>query len=526
MMRLLHVSFLISICLLSGCDSKSQKADFVFLNGAEPESLDPAVITGQLEGRLVSSLFEGLTARDPTGSIVPGVAERWEISLDGRQYLFHLRSDARWSNGDPVTAYDFADSWKRTLLPQTAAEYAYQLYYIENAEAFNAGKLPDFNQVGVHALDDQRLEVRLTNPTPFFLDLCAFPTLMPVHMKTIQKYGEDEWIKPGHIVSNGPYTLEQWRINQRVRLLANPFYWDRANVGLNRIDALPTDNANTAFNLYSSGAADLTLDKNLIPAMLLDALRGRPDFHSSPFLGTYFYRFNVTRPPLNNPLVRQAIALAIDKKRIVEKVTRAGEPVADHFVPPGIHNYESPACLGHNPDEARELLRKAGYPGGKGFPTISLLYADQSIAKGVATEVQDMLHKELGITVQLAQQEWKVYLNSMSQLDYDIAASSWLGDYNDPNTFLDMFVTGGGNNRTGWSNARYDGLIQQAAKEVDVEKRKIILQEAEGLLCRDEAPIAPVYFYVGVQFYDPQKITGLVQNVLDEHPLKYIRKQN
>ncbi len=516
---------IVASCIFTACFPSAPRADLVILNGAEPESLDPAVITGQLEGRIVSALFEGLAARDPAGRVIPGVAEQWDISPDGKTYLFHLRSDARWSDGRPVTAHDFVNSWKRTLQPMTAAEYAYQLYYIKGAEEFNSGKQTDFNQVGVHAIDPRTLEVRLVHPTPFFLDLCAFPTLAPVPISVVEQWGDD-WIKPGHLVSNGAYMLEEWRINQRVRLRANPFYWDHSHVELQTIDALPTDKANTAFNIYTTGQADLILDKNLIPAMLLDALRNRPDFHSTPFLGTYFYRFNVTRPPMNHPLVRRAIGLAINKRRIVEKVTRAGEPIATHFVPPGTRQYESPPGEDFNPDKARQLLSEAGFPGGKGFPTITLLYADQSVAKGVATEVQDMLHKELGVTIQLAQQEWKVYLNSMSQLDYDIAASSWLGDYNDANTFLDMFVTGGGNNRTGWSSPRYDQLIRDAARELDPVQRAGIFQKAETLLIRDEAPIAPIYFYVGIQFFDPNRISGIEPNVLDEHPLKYLRKKN
>jgi oligopeptide transport system substrate-binding protein len=521
MIRFLQLFFL---CLLfTSCGPTRERADLVLLNGAEPESLDPSIITGQPEIRAVLCLFEGLTAHDPKAQIVPGVAKSWEISPDGKRYLFQLRSDARWSNGDPVTAFDFVRSWERTLSPSLASEYAYQLFYVKNAEDFNSGKLKDFSKVGVRALDALQLEVQLTNPTPFFLHLCAFVTLMPVHLKSIEEHG-DQWIKPGILVSNGAFKLEEWRINDRIRLRANPHYWDSSNVSLKTVDILPTVQANTAFNLYYTGAADLILDKGLIPSMLLDSLRTRPGFHTSSYLGNYFYRFNVNRKPFNDARVRKAFVQAINKQRIVTKVIKGGEQIADSLVPPGIPGYIPPKGLAYDPAAGRKLLAEAGYPNGKGFPAVSLLYNKSEQHEAIATEVQDMLQTELGIKVQLTQQEWKVYLNSMGSLDYDFCRGSWIGDYNDPNTFLDMFVTGGGNNRTGWSNAEYDRLIKKAAEELNPEKRAEIFQKAERILCTDELPIIPIHYYVAIQLYDPAKISGFEPNVLDEHPVKYIRK--
>lgn len=504
---------------LAACSDVSDRADLVFLNGAEPETLDPALITGQPEGRLASSLFEGLTRFSETGEAEPGVAESWELSEDGLTYTFRLRDDARWSNGDPVTADDFVASWRRTLDPSTASEYAYQLHYIRNGRAFNEGALDDFGQVGVRALDERALEVTLENPTPFFLDLCAFTTLLPVHLPSVLTHGDD-WIKPGRLVGNGAYTLEVWRINDRIRLRRNPRYWDAANVAMETVDVIPVSNANTAFNFYASGMADLMMDKGLVPPALMEALKKRPDFHAAPFLGTYFLRFNVTKPPFDDARVRRAISLVIDKERIVGKITRAGEVAADSLVPPGTAGYEPPPGPGHDPDLARELLAAAGYPGGEGFPRVGFLYNKSELNEAVAVEIQSMLGRELGIAIELRNQEWKVYLNSMSRLDYDIARSSWVGDYNDPNTFLDMFVTGGGNNRTGWSHPEYDRLIAAAAAELDGGRRFGLLREAERLLVSDEAPICPVYFYVGIQIYDPDRLGGITANLLDEHPLR------
>jgi oligopeptide transport system substrate-binding protein len=504
---------------LAGCNRAMDRADLVLLNGAEPETLDPSLMTGQPEGRLAGALFEGLTSLDADGKTVPGVAEKWEISPDGKVYTFHLRKDARWSNGEPVTARDFRDSWRRTLAPETAAEYSYQLYYLRNGKAFADGKITDFSQCGAVALDDQTLQVTLEDPTPFFLDLCATPPLYPVYMPSVQKWG-DEWIKPGHLVGNGAYQLTEWRINDRVRMVKNPYYWDAAHVAMQSIDALPISRANTAFNFYSSGQADLIMDKGLTPIALLSDLRKRPDFHSAPFLGDYFLRFNVTRPAFKDARVRKAIAMTIDKQLITQKITRAGEVPADSFVPPGAAGYVPAPGLARNVDEARKLLADAGYPGGKGFPLVTYLYSESELNEAIAVEIQSMLRNELGINIALQRQEWKVYLNSMNNLDYDLCRSSWVGDYDDPNTFLDMFVTGGGNNDCGFANPKYDALIEAARHEVDQARRFDIFRQAEHMLLCDEAPVCPLYFYVGIQFYDGDKLGGMGANLLDEHPFQ------
>ncbi len=517
-MKSLLTALLCTVAFI-GCSDFGQRADLVFLNGAEPETLDPALITGQPEGRLASSLFEGLTRYNSAGLPEPGVAESWTVSPDGSTYTFQLRAQARWSNGDPVTAQDFVASWQRTLAPETASQYAYQLHYIKNGKAYNEGKLTDFTQVGVKASGSQTLVVTLENPTPFFLDLCAFTTLLPVHLPTIERYGDD-WIKPGRLVGNGAYTLAEWRLNDRIRLHRNPHYWDTDNVAMATVDIIPVSKANTAFNFYESDLADLMMDKGLVPPALIEALKQRPDFHAAPFLGNYFLRYNVTRPPFDDPRVRLAISLVIDKQLIVEKITRAGELPADSLVPPGAAGYQPPAGPQYNPDQARDLLAAAGFADGVNFPLATFLYSKSELNEAIAIEIQSMLKQELGIKIQLMNQEWKVYLNSLSELDYDIARSSWVGDYNDPNTFLDMFVSGGGNNRTGWSNADYDRLIAAAAAELDRARRFEILREAERLLISKEAPICPIYYYVGIQLYDPERLGGIEANLLDEHPLR------
>ena len=510
---------------LTGCGPGERRADLVFINGAEPETLDPAIITGQPEGRVVNALFEGLCAYDAKGKACPGVASSWVISPDGKTYTFHLRSDARWSDGRPLTAHDFVASWRRTLTPATGSQYNYQLFPIKNARAFADGKVADFAEVGVRALDDRTLVVELVNPTPYFLELCAFPTLHPVPVSLVAQFGDD-WIKPGRIVSNGAYVLDSWRINDKIRLKKNSHYWNRDHVALDTVDVLPISDANVAFNFYASGLADLVMDKGLAPPALLDDMKKRPDFHAAPFLGIYFLRYNCSRGPFADERVRRAFSLAVDKKRIVEKITRAGELPAPGFVPPGIPGYRGPDGLRCDPAAARELLAQAGYPGGKGFPLANYLYSKSELNEAIAVELQSMWRDTLGVNVNLVRQEWKVYLTSLTLLDYDIARSSWVGDYPDPNTFLDMFLTGGGNNRTGWSSPQYDALIGQATREVDPAKRLDILREAEDLLVARSVPICPIYDYVGIQLYDPTKLGGIEANVLDEHPLRTIFRKN
>jgi len=521
---ILRTTAVICLAFLAACEARHRRADLVFINGAEPETLDPAIITGQPEGRIVNALFEGLCAYDENGRAVPGIAESWEISPDGRTYTFRLRADAKWSDGRAVTAGDFLASWKRTLTPATGAQYNYQLFPIKNAQAFAEGTIKDFAGVGAKAADSRTLVVELENPTPYFLGLCAFPTLHPVRTDLIERVGDD-WVKPEHMISNGAFALESWRINDKIRLKKNPHYWNRERVTLESVDVLPISDANVAFNFFASGLADLVMDKGLAPPALLDEMRSKPWFHAAPFLGIYFLRYNCQRGPFADERVRRAFSLAVDKRRIVEKITRAGELPAPGFVPPGIPGYAGTDGLPFDPSAARQLLAEAGWPGGQGFPLANYLYSKSELNEAVAVELQSMWREALGVNVNLVRQEWKVYLNSLSLLDYDIARSSWVGDYPDPNTFLDMFLTGGGNNRTGWSSPQYDGLIARAARELDPAKRFDILRQSEDLLVKTAVPIAPIYYYVGIQLYDPKKLGGIHANVLDEHPLRAIYRK-
>jgi oligopeptide transport system substrate-binding protein len=523
------VFLLCGVILLAGRARREPPADITIINNAEPETLDPAILTGQPEFRIAIGLFEGLTRLDPkTVRPIPGLAESWEVSSNACIYTFHLRTNLVWSTGEPIRADDVVYSWIRALNPATAADYAGQLFYLKNAEDFNAGKIKDPSLVGVRALDPFTVRVELNHPTPYFLDLCAFQTLYVVPRRTIEKYG-DRWLMARPLPSSGPFELVAWRLNDKVRLRKNQRYWDATNTQSQIIDLLPVGSPSTALNLYENGQVDVVWDKDLVPVELLDVLLRRPDFHTFNYLATYFIRFNVTRKPFDDPRVRQAFALAIDKERIVKKITKAGEQPASHLVPDGTANYTSPDGLGYDPALARKLLAEAGYAGGRGFPRFDYIFnaaagGSSKIHEDIAVELQQMWHDTLGINMELRQLEWKVYLSALDRLDYDLSRSSWVGDYDDANTFLGMFISNDGNNRTGWKNARYDALIREANEQTDLKKREKLLQQAEAMLVRDEVPIIPLYFYVGINYFDTNRIQGIYKNILDDHPLQYIRK--
>ncbi len=515
---------------VSGC-RQEPRADIVILNGAEPESLDPALFTAQADLRLSGALFEGLARTDPvTGSAIPSWAERWEISPDGKIYTFYLRTNAQWSTGAPITAEDFVYSWRRVLDPATAGDYASQLFPIKNAEAFNRGEIKDPTQIGVKALSPQVLRVELARPTAFFIELCAFPTLAAVPRQAIEKHG-DQWLSVFPVPVSGPYLLEAWHINDKVRLRKNPRYWDAAHTQNEVVDVLPVGSASAAINLYETGAADIVWDKELIPAEMIDVLIQRPDFHLFDYLATYFIRINTTRPPFDRPGVRRALAMAIDKHRIVDKITKAQERVASQITPPGIPGYEPPAGLPYDPERARQELAAAGFPGGKGFPAFQYMFNASSGGSSkthqkIGVELQQMWKQELGIQMELRQVESKIHLAAQSALDYDACRSSWVGDYNDPCTFLDLFLSNNGNNRTGWKNRRYDDLLNDANNQLDTTRRAALLRQAETLLTQEELPVIPLFFYKGICYYDTNRITGIYPNLIDQHPINFIRRIN
>lgn len=522
---------LLSICCFPGfgCNHRERRADLTIINGGEPESLDPAIISGQVGMRIVIGLFEGLMRLDPkTARPIPGLAKSVDISPDGCVYTFHLRTNLVWSTGEPIGAEDVVYSWIRALNPATASDYAGVLFCVKNAKSFNAGKIKESSLVGIHAVNKWTVRIELNHPTPFFLGICALPVDYVVPRQTIEKYG-DRWLRVRPLPSSGPFELDYWRLNDKIRLKKNPRYWDAAHTQSEIIDLLPVGSASAALDLYMDGQADIVWDKDLVPEQLLDVLIKRPDFHRFNYLGTYFIRFNVTRKPFDDPRVRRAFALAVDKERIVKKITRAGERPASHLVPDGTANYTSPPGLGYHPVLARKLLAEAGYPGGKGFPRFEYVFSASAgggdrIHENIAIELQQMWRHELGVHMDLRQLESKIFFAAQSHLNYDLSRSSWVGDYDDPETFLGIFTSDDGNNRTGWKNAHYDSLIARANEQRDLKKRTELFQQAESLLVSNQVPIIPLFFYAGINYFDTNKIQGVYENILDDHPLRCIRK--
>ncbi|HVU07152.1 MAG TPA: peptide ABC transporter substrate-binding protein [Verrucomicrobiae bacterium] len=521
--------FLLAVCLLiSSCTRREPLADITIINQAEPETLDPALLTGIPEMRIAMGLFEGLTRLDPkTAQPIPGLAQSWDISPSGKIYTFHLRTNLVWSTGEPITADDVVYSWIRTLAPATASDYAGQLFYVKNAEDFNAGKIKDASLVGIHALDNFTVQVELNAPTPFFLDICAMPMAYVVPRRAIEKYG-DRWLVAKPPPVSGPYELAYWKLNDKVRLKKNPRYWDATNTQSDIIDILPIGSPSTAFDLYEQGKVDIIWDKEVVPAELLDALMKWPDTHRFDYLATYWVSFNVTRKPFDDPRVRKAFALAVDRERIVKKITRGGERPTSHLIPDGTANYTSPDGLGYDPALAKELLAEAGYPDGKNFPHVEYIFnapagGGTKIHEDIAVELQQMWRDTLGINIGLRQVEWKVWLSATAHLDYDLGRGDWIGDYDDANTFLALFQSNSGNNRTGWKNSRYDTLVNEANEQTDLKKREELFQQAESIVIHDELPIIPLYIYAGINYYHTN-ISGIYQNILDDHPLNYIRK--
>jgi oligopeptide transport system substrate-binding protein len=608
-------------------------ADFAYQNGEELKTLDPSRATGQPEHRVLNALFEGLLRDAPTGDPPdengntpmhpsPAMAESYEVSQDGRVYTFKLRENARWTNGDPVTAEDFVWSWRRTLHPDLASEYAYQLYYIVGAQKYNQaivelgdkveieiddradpiqpfprgtilngiiveivkpsephladnaseedlsraksqwknswvykidikparngkvdwdavgevrafckessvalGEQPverclhvliDFHAVGgAKAHDDRTLEVTLNNSTPFFPYLVAFYPLFPLNRRCIEEFGAPNWTKPENIVTNGPYKIEFRRIRDRIRLVKNLDHWDAENAHLNIIDAMAIKSQTTALNMYLNGQIDWVTDA---PQPMIPILLEREDCYRAPALITYFYRLNTTRPPLNDVRVRRALNMAMNKREICEHVKKSGDIPARGLVPPGIAGYTGAECDQYNIQKAKQLLDEADFPGGKGMPTIQILYNTNEAHRSIAEVVQQHWKNSLGIDVELRNLEWGTYLDTVFKMDYTVARAGWVGDYPDPNTFLDMFVTDGPQNNTGWSSKEYDRLIEEAATESDPQRRMQLLHEAEVILM-DNLPIIPIYFYSRINIFNNKRLDGFFNSIQDIHPL-------
>ncbi len=498
---------------------KYAEQHLVFNNGADPETLDPHLMTGLPEMRLAEALFEGLVTYDPSDLTPrPGVAESWEISENGLIYTFHLRKNAKWSDGTEVLAQDFASAWERGLSPIN--RYINLFFPIAGAESYSEGKLDDFNKVGIRTKGSHTLEVILHSPCPYFLDLVAFPTYYPVRVDLIEKFKE-KWTRPENIVNNGPFILKEWSPRKQIVFEKNSFYWDKDFVKLEEVTALPIADLNTAYKLFQDGKLHWMPS---LPVSRIDELKRSPDYYVYPMLGTYFYRFNVTKPPFDDPRVRQAFCLATDRIEICKELLNGGEQPSNHFCPP-VAGYKPVEGLKHDIISARKLLNAAGYGDTKKkFPKIELIYNTSEGHKMIAEAVSQQWKQNLGIDIVPRNMEWKVYLDNQNNLDYTISRSSWIGDYADPFTFFSIFRTNDGNNRTGWSCKEYDEILDKVSKTINTEERNNLFNDLESLLVETECPVLPIYEYVNKGLIK-ESVMGWEANIRDVHPLKYIWRE-
>jgi oligopeptide transport system substrate-binding protein len=490
-------------------------------NSTEPRSIDPHKTAGVPEANIMLNLYDGLTIYDPeTGEARPNLATHWENNEDATVWIFHLRTDATWTDGRPITTEDFIYSWRRISDPATASPYSSLLYYVKNGQAINEGQIADPTQLGVRALGPHTLEVTMERPTAFFASMTPHYAFAAVPRHAIEAHGE-QWIQPGKHVSSGPFRLVKRVPYDRIVLEKWDGHWDAANVRLQRVVFLPVEDQNTAVNLYKANELHvLAGGGQSVPTAFVKALKGKKDFHVHAEYGTYYYSLNVSRPPLNNPLVRRALNMAINKEEITEKYLGAGQVPATTFVPPGTPGYPYPEAPRYDPEQARKLLAEAGYPGGKGFPKIEIFFNTLESHRQLAELIQNTWKRELNIPVELNNQEWQVFQRTRETRQYDIARDGWIADYLDPNTFLDLFQTDTLNNHPGWVNPKYTQLLEKANSSPDPKQRLELMAEAETILL-EEMPVIPLYYYASVKLRKPY-VKGWGSNPLDQHPLKFV----
>lgn len=496
-------------------DGTAAAQDLHINMSAEPPTFDPAQAKDSQTNTALRLMYEGLTRPGTDGNPVPGVAEKWDVSEDGLKYTFHLRDNAQWSNGEPVTAKDFAYAWERVLSPKTtpASEYAYQLYYIKNGQEFNEGKVKDFADVGVKVVDDKTLEVTLANPTSYWLGLTSFYTYYPVNEKNVE--ANPQWAsKADTMITNGAFNLTTWTTGQELAWTKNAKYWDASSVKLNTITSSLVNSGATEFSSYQSGQLDYAgAPTGEIPTDQIPAAKQQyPDqFQAKGIASTYYYLFNVKEKPFNNLKIRQAFSMAINRQAIVDNVTLGGQIPAYGYVPPGIKgNTEEfrteykDSYFTEDAAKAKQLLaegmKEEGYTT---LPEITLIYNSSEAHQKIALAIADMWKNNLGVSVKTQNQEWSVFLDNRQSGNYQIARAGWTADYNDPMTFLDMWMTGNGNNDAKYSNPEYDKLLKDAQATQDNAKRMDDMSKAEKILVQDDMAMMPIYYYTSVSLVKP-----------------------
>lgn len=491
-------------------------------NAADPATLDPSLATGFGESKILAGLFEGLVGLNTkTLATVPAAAESWEIRDGGKTYVFKIDPKSKWSDGSKVCADDFVFAWRRALSPQIGGEYASLMYPIKNARAFHSGELADAGKLGVRAQSPDTLVVELERPQPDFLKRLHMPAFYPLHRPTLEKFGADkarksEWTRPENMVCNGAFTLAKWSINDRVSLRRNPHFRASEKLLLNGVDFLPISNINTEDRAFRSGQLHIT--ESVAPARIAYTKKHFPQsLRSDPWLGVYYYLVNTTRPPLDNPLVRRALSMAIDRRAIIDGFLKGGQSPALSFVPPYCGEYTLPdeSKIREDAAKARELLAKAGYPDGRGIGEITITYNTSEQHKPIAEAVANMWRKNLGLDVKLYNLSWPAYLAARRGGDFFVARSSWVADYAAAENFLQNFVSNSGLNHSGFADEKFDALLDNAAKSPSAEQSAKNLEKAEERLL-EMSPMIPVYFYTRSFLISPL-VRGWDANALDYH---------
>ncbi|MDO4643873.1 MAG: peptide ABC transporter substrate-binding protein [Cardiobacteriaceae bacterium] len=508
--------------LLAAFSGAQAETVFRRSNDSEPSTMDPQLAQGMPEMHILRDIFVGLIDEDAGAHIIPGVAERWETSPDNKTYIFHLR-DNTWSDGTPVTTADFVYAWQRGVDPSVGSKYSFFLYPVKNAKEITEGKAP-IESLGISAIDDKTLKVELNNPTPYFISLLVNAVTYPVPKHIVEEYGKD-WTRAEHIVSNGAFKMTEWKPQSRITLEKSDKYYDAGNVQLDKVIYYVSEDKNAELQRYRADELDWTAD---VPNEQIKWLQQnlKDELHIYNYLGTFYFGYNLTKPPFkDNPKLREALSLVIDRERIVKNITASGEMPAYSFVVPGISHYQpyvpEYASWDRNKrlEKAKALYSEAGYS--KESPLrVEVLYNTNDNNKKIAIAVASLWKEALGVESSLINKEWKAYLNDRREYNTQIFRGSWIGDYDDANTFLDLFVTSGGSNTIGLADPEYDKLIADAAAETDAEKRTALLQEAEKRLI-DNHSLIPVYFFVSKHLVKPY-VKGYEENVMNHWPSKYI----
>jgi oligopeptide transport system substrate-binding protein len=504
--------------IIAGCsDSNSlQRSNILRLNiSGEPPTLDWTLATDSTSFHVITNIMDGLTQFDSNLNPIPAIAKKWAISNKGKRYTFYLRDDVLWTDGVPVTAYDFEYSWKRLLLPATAAEYAYFLYDINNAQEYNSEKIKDFSLVGVKALDKHTLVVDLRKPTAYFPSITTFMVTFPLRKDIVEKYGS-RWTEPENIITTGPFILHKWKHEYKIELRPNKGYYAN-KPHLDNVEMFMIGETSTALTLYETGGLDIAS----IPAIAIPHYKDNPEYRNMPILRNNYYGFNVTKPPFNDVRIRRAFSMAINRNEF-PKILNGGELPATSWIPKGMLAYNPDIGLKYTPDEAKRLLKEAGYSDGKGFPKVSVVFNTGAENQMIAENFQAQWKRNLNVFVELDNQEWKVYLKRLKTDAPAIFRLGWGADFPDPDNFMNLFTTDSGNNNTKWSNKRYDKLIELAAIEMDTEKRIKLYNEAQRILCEADAPIMPLFISAQNVLVKPY-VKGYMLNPMDILYLKDVR---